>query len=392
MPDAETIFLKKNLLLLAEKYNVSSAQAQVIQARLYNNPNVQMSGNIYNPELKKPFDMSNAHGEFTVGIQQLIDIAGKHNSQVKVAQTSVALAQSRLFDLLRTLRYTLRSDYYQLYFLQQSIHSYDEQIEWLGNMSKTYDDLAAKGRVSLKDAMRIKSLWYGLKAEQLNLQTQFNEVEAEFQLLLQVNNTVLLPDTVKQQVQDIKQLPMQSLLDSAYTHRYDLLQAQQTATFAAQNYTLQKATAVPDLLIGASFDKRGSFVENAGFFTVGIDLPFFNRNQGNIKAAKLGIEQSKLLVNQQQQVVENDVLHAYQDLLAADAMVKSIDTSFPQQFTDLLKSAQLNFQKNNLSVLDFTDFYESYKQSVLQYNQALNNKAQSIERLNFAVGAAVLSY
>ena len=38
LPEAEQQFIQKNLLLLAEKYNIDIAKAQVIQAELYNNP------------------------------------------------------------------------------------------------------------------------------------------------------------------------------------------------------------------------------------------------------------------------------------------------------------------------------------------------------------------
>ncbi|HMC86335.1 MAG TPA: hypothetical protein VKI61_12460, partial [Chitinophagaceae bacterium] len=41
--DAEKQFLEKNLQLLAEKYNIDISRANVIQARLYNNPNFSVS-------------------------------------------------------------------------------------------------------------------------------------------------------------------------------------------------------------------------------------------------------------------------------------------------------------------------------------------------------------
>src|SRR5215831_7213875 len=57
LPEAEQRFLQKNLVLLAQKYNLDIAKAQVIQAKLYPNPNLQFVGNIYNPEQKKAFDL-----------------------------------------------------------------------------------------------------------------------------------------------------------------------------------------------------------------------------------------------------------------------------------------------------------------------------------------------
>ncbi|MGZ3853713.1 MAG: TolC family protein [Flavisolibacter sp.] len=394
LPEAEQLFLQKNLSLLAEKYNIDIAKAQIIQARLYNNPNFQFSGTIYNPEQKKFFDLSKETGEYIVGAQQLILLAGKRNKQIKLAETNATLGENRFFDLLRTLRFSLRSDFYQAYFIQNSINAYDKQIRSLERLNQTYEQLLAKGVVTLKDAVRIKSLLYSLKAEQTSLQNQFNDVNAEMQLLLQSNQKIIIPvsNIDVASLPPVRELSLQSLTDSAYTNRYDLRQAQNTLLYSEQNYTLQKALATPDLNVGAQFDKRGSFVENASFFNLAIDLPFFNRNQGNIKAAKLTIDQNKLLVEKQTQIVQNDVQHAYANAITTDNMLKSVDSNFRGQFEQLLVSMTENFEKRNISLLEFTDFYDTYKQNVLQMNQLQNARMQAIENLNFAIGKTILNY
>jgi cobalt-zinc-cadmium efflux system outer membrane protein len=133
-------------------------------------------------------------------------------------------------------------------------------------------------------------------------------------------------------------------------------------------------------------------VESASFFNAAIDLPFFNRNQGNIKAAKTSIAQSKLQLNQQTFVVENDVQKAYSKALNSDKLVATIDPEFRNQFQELFKSVTTNFEKRNISMLEFTDFIESYKQNTLQLNQLQNDRMQAIENLNFALGKTLLNY
>ncbi|SFE93412.1 outer membrane protein, cobalt-zinc-cadmium efflux system [Chitinophaga sp. CF118] len=391
---AEKQFLDKNLQLLAEKYNVSIARAQIIQARLYNNPNLQLSGNLYNPDRKKYFDISNQTGQYDVSIQQMISLAGKRNKQVKIAQTNAAMAENSFFDLLRTLRFTLRSNFYQAYFLQNSMNAYAEQIASLEKMDATYKDLQTKGLVTLKDAVRLRSLLYSLKAERTSLQNQVNDLESEIQLLLQNNKTwyaLDVPADVMANIPAIRQTPLQSLVDSAYLNRQDLALAKNSQLYNEQNYKLQKAIAVPDLTLGAEFDKRGSFVNNASFLTVGMDLPFFNRNQGNIKAAKYSIDQTKLQVQQQMMTVENEVQTAYSKALNTDKMLESIDPGFRGDFEQLLHNINDNFLKKNISLLELTDFYDSYKENLLQINQLQNDRMQAIETLNFAVGKTLFN-
>ncbi|HEY1201251.1 MAG TPA: TolC family protein, partial [Niastella sp.] len=158
-----------------------------------------------------------------------------------------------------------------------------------------------------------------------------------------------------------------------------------------QNYNQQKAMKVPDLTAGAQFDKRGSFVNNASFLTLAMDLPFFNRNQGNIKAAKIAIDQSNTALTLQKQTVENEVQQAYSKALNTEKMISSIDSGFQQDFDKLLKSITENFEKRNISLLEFTDFYDGYKQNVLQYNQLQNDRIQAIESLNFTIGKPIVN-
>lgn len=393
LPQIEKQFLQNNLALLAEKYNIDMARAQVIQARLYNNPTLSLNGNMYNPQLHKIFDVSNKTGQYDIGIQQLVRLAGKRNKEIKLAETAVSISENRFFDLLRTLRYSLRSEFYNVYYLQNSVAGFQIQIASLEKMSAAYDQLQLKGVVSLKDAVRIKLLLISLRTEQSSLVNQLNDSEASLQLLLRNNKTYFIANAEKELTvaESVQQLNVQSLIDTAYNNRYDLKEAENNLLFNKQNYTLQKALAKTDLTIGADFDKRGSFVDNASFLTVAFELPFFKRNQGNIKAAKISIDQGKTVLEQAKQTVENDVQKAYIKLLNTDKLLQSIEPDFQSQFEKLLGGITDNFQKKNISLIEFIDFYEAYKNNTLQFNQLQNDKMQAIEALHFAIGKTILN-
>lgn len=391
LQSAEQQFLQHNLSLLATKYDISIAQALIIQARLYNNPNLSVNGNLYNPDRRKFFDISNKTGQYDIQIQQLITLAGKRNRQISLASTNARIAEYNFYDVLRTLRFSLRSNFFSMLHLQQSKDAYQVQINSLQQLTTAYSDLQAKGVVTLKDAVRIKSLLYTLQAEQTSLQNQLNDLEAELQLLLGDNKHYFIPEGAVNGPDIPTQYPLQSLIDSAYNNRYDLKAADANMVYSEQNYQLQRALRTPDLTLGAEFDKRGSFVNNASFLTAAIDLPFFNRNQGNIKAAKTQIDQSKVLYQHQQLTVENDVQKAYIKAMNTGRMLQSFDPSFKLQFDKLLQGITENFQKKNISLLEFTDFYESWRDNVLQLNQLRNEKDQAMEALNFAIGKTLFN-
>src|SRR5204862_3802371 len=51
-------FPSKNFLLLAAKYRINEADAAIIQAKLYPNPNFYLNQGLYNAETKKWLDFS----------------------------------------------------------------------------------------------------------------------------------------------------------------------------------------------------------------------------------------------------------------------------------------------------------------------------------------------
>jgi cobalt-zinc-cadmium efflux system outer membrane protein len=73
-------------------------------------------------------------------------------------------------------------------------------------------------------------------------------------------------------------------------------------------------------------------------------------------------------------------------------MLNAIDPNFQNDFDKLLKSITENFEKRNISLLEFTDFYDSYKQNVLQWNQLQNDRIQAIETLNFSIGKPIVNF
>ena len=73
LKEAEQRFLERNLSLIAERYNIDMAQAQVLQARLFENPVISLEQNVYNRLNGKYFDFGK-EGETVVEVEQVIQI------------------------------------------------------------------------------------------------------------------------------------------------------------------------------------------------------------------------------------------------------------------------------------------------------------------------------
>lgn len=120
---AEDLFIKNNLQLIIQRYNIDNANAQVITAKLFPNPDFNFSNGIHtNDGSQGP-----AYKDQSFGISQLFTTAGKRNKNIQLARISVDMAKYQFFDLLRTLKFTLRNDFYTIYFQEQSAKVYNEE-------------------------------------------------------------------------------------------------------------------------------------------------------------------------------------------------------------------------------------------------------------------------
>jgi cobalt-zinc-cadmium efflux system outer membrane protein len=152
------------------------------------------------------------------------------------------------------------------------------------------------------------------------------------------------------------------------------------------NLNYQQALATPDITIGAGWDRNGSFVHNFNFLSMQIDLPFFNRNQGNIKSARFNVESSKAKLLSTMDVIQSDVSQAYSNALSTDRLYRKFDNQFVNDLDTLVEEMVKNYEKKNIGIVEFLDYYDAYKNNIVQINNLKNNRANAFENLNFAIG------
>ena len=389
LPEAEKMFLDSNLQLLAQRYSIDASKALVIQARLWPNPNFSIGHTLYSGSLGKFFPVGRNEDETTVGLSQLILLAGKRNKQIKLAQENTRLTEFQFFDLLRTLKYTLRTDFFQIYYLRQSAGIYNEEIRALSQVVDAFSQQQGKGYISEKEVIRIKAQLYSFQSEHSDLLNQINSVESELRLVLQARPNFFIDPVIDSAAigrLDPSQVPLNTLIDSAYRNRTDLQIARINTNINQLNYNYQKSLAVPDLTLSLGYDEAGSFLYNYYGVGASIDLPFFNRNQGNIKSAKAQIASSQVTQRSTQATVEENVTTSLQKAFAQQKLYQTIDPKFYTDFQRLLHEVLSNYQKRNISILDFLDFYDSYKQNTLQLNTIGFNRVSAFEDINYYTG------
>jgi len=401
LSDAEDQFMKNNYGLLAQKYNVDANKALIRQANLINNPNIYYEQSIHNPYSGKLFPTAkgtlgdaSTQGEFIIQYNWLFSVAGKRSKTVSVARAQAEVAQYQFDDLIRTLLYALRSDFYKLNYGLQSLRLFDDEIASLKTITESFETQYAKGNISLREITRMRALLFSLQNDRLQLVTDLRETLSEFSGLLNNAKSVWYKPVfddgeINSKYSKKDALNLTDLQTQALANRPDLKQTQAELKVAEAEVRLQNATGVPDIMLQGVFDRNGSYVQNYNAVAIGIPIAIFNRNQGN-RAYAVQIKNSADQQLLQKQVnVQNDVFASYQKIIDAEKMNSALSTSFSADFASLLKGAESNYAKKNISLLEFVDLFESYKDNMVQYNNVRALRLSAFEELNFNVGKDV---
>ena len=395
LQQAEGRFLKNNLQLLAARFNIDAAKAAVVQAELWNNPNLSIEQNAYNKFTKRYFDVTKT-GNTDIQLQQLILLAGKRDKQIRLAEINSQIAENSFYDLLRALKFELRTNFFDLYFLQQSLAFYNETIPNVRKTVAATEVIYQKRSILLSEVLRLKSLLFSLENERLGLLNQVSEIEHGMGVLLRDTSgsiSYFVPQLDSNAIDSLRvnALSLQDVLATALEKRPDYKNAETQVQYEETNLSLQKAMRIPDLTVGGTYSRAGSYIPDYYALTLSIDLPIFNRNQGNVQISENTLEANKLLREYSRKTLEKEIATAYKKAIDTDSLFRAFDKKFTGEYKTLVEGMDADYQKRNITIIEFTDFYESYRTSMLQMNQLQNERLDAFEGLNYAAGTSLIN-
>ena len=387
--DAEKTFLQNNLSLLAQKYNVDAAQALVKQAKLWDNPVLSTDQNITDAN-KKFFDHSNGNGQVLVQLSQVFKTAGKRGKQVQIANDDVQIQQAQFNDLLRNLHYNLLLDFAQVANLIDQRKVYQLEIASATNMVNAIDKSYQVGNNSLKDVIRLKALNFGLQNDLVEIDRQINDLQSELKTLLTANPNQFIAPQITFNNTDTT-LNAAALAEIAKSNRGDYLANQYLLNQTNHNFALQKAMAVPDVTIGSTYDQNSSYARNFVGLEISLPLPLFNRNQGNIKNAKLAAQSQEYTLKNSELQLSNDVYSAVQQYRLSQQLFGTKENDFYSKYDQLFKGMSKAYQLKQVNLQEYVDFFDSYRETKLKILQQQLNLQKAIADLNYAVGTTVIN-
>ncbi|HTN45695.1 MAG TPA: TolC family protein [Flavipsychrobacter sp.] len=382
---ADSLFFHDNYYLLAASMNIEAKKAELVQAKLYPNPTVLAEVNAYDPENRKIFHAGQT-GEKIFQLEQLLVLGGKRKSEIEMAKMHADIAALEFQDLVRRLKYQLHKSLFAIGQQQLLLNKYNRQLTMLDTILASYELQVQKGNMPLKDLVRLKSGYLNLNNDRGELLKQYFDEQAAVQTVLRTHAVIIFSFTDEDIGNYIKQTPLDDLKAEALTSHPDLLIAQQDKALADRYWRYQTQLAVPDLHLYSSYDQRGGAFANQVNAGISLELPLWNRNQGNIRSAGYQAKQAGYSIRAKQQQILVGLQNSYALYTHTVHEYRKLNHLFNQDFEITLKGMAENFQKRNISLIEFVDFFESYNLAMAEQARIKTQLVSSAEQLNLSIG------
>ena len=386
LDEAIRLALQHNHALQAARSTILQSQALETTANLRPNPVLSWDAQflpIFQPS-KFSADYIDNQAQFDLGIGYTFEIGKKRQHRLQAARDVTAATRSTVADNERLLVFNV-SQQFVAALLAQSTMDFTQQD--LDGFQKTVDISETRykaGAMSEGDLLKIKLQL--LQFQNDVFAAKLAKVQA-LSALRQFLGFESVPDDYDVEG-TLEYQPVRAGLDDlkvlAVRTRSDLRAAQQNVTAARSAASLAEANRNRDL--GTTFNYSHLGATNTGAFFFNIQLPFFDRNQGEIARTRYVITQSQELASETGQQVLTDVVNAYQALRTSEQIVQLYQGGYVEQAVKSRDISQYAYQRGAASLLDYLDSERTYRANQLAYRQALATYMTTLEQMRQAVG------
>ncbi len=383
--EAVGILLQESLPLLSAHYEVEASEGELLQSRSWNNPHFNWNQDLYSAERNEYFNQKNQR---LIQMDFMFSVSGKHTRGVKLAKIGLEQNQLMYENTKRSLVYEVGLKFHQLMMLQKRNELYKVVFSQFKTLIDAYEIQYKVGEIPGSELIRLKSELLTLQNSIVNNQNETEKEMSELRALLNMRpdvtlvakeSTLAIPDPV--------QLDLEELYVHAEENRPDYLARLKEISYQEMNLKLQNSKSIPDLMVGYQpHDKGSNYVRPYTGLVVEMDIPIFNRNQGNIASSKAEVSKSKADAEHALNSLQNEISSSLNKFFHSKSALDNYDIGFLKELESLNNSALKNYNNKNINILQYLDMQRTYINTMAEYLGLKSEIVQRVIDIEFTTG------
>jgi cobalt-zinc-cadmium efflux system outer membrane protein len=359
---------------------VDAARGFARQARLRPNPRIYLQSEDLRP-WASDFDFANQTEDYAY-LGQTFEMDGKRGKRIDVANANIrrSQAEQQLFE--QQIAGRVASAYWAAVASARIVKLLEDDLSAVDETVRYHKERVDAGAMRGADLLRMQ-----IERDRLMMSLQVARRDmtlARLELFRQMDRPL---DPQVQLTDPIDNLaPIQShTMATVLTSRADVVAAREAVAAAQANIKLQRAVGVPDIDVLGGYKRNNA--DNTLYGSVQIQLPFSNRNQGEVQRSQATLQ----LAQDQLQLVEMSV-HA--DVTSAEEGYSRQREIVEHVLPDMRSRAQQNlaimndaYRTGGIDLLRYIDAERTAIDVEVNALRSLADYQQSALRLTLAYGA-----
>lgn len=371
---------KGNLSFIAERLNVSVAEAELKASKVFPDPEVSIA---YSNNQNQTLHMGQS---VETSISYPFSLGNKRGAAVSLASSQYDLSQLMLDEYFKNLRANAALTYYTALKQQEVVKLQQDTYLQLLKLAQA-DSL----RHRLGEATELDALQSMVEAK-----SQLNEVYQSVATLQ--NGMVDLVRFLGKRPGDTLVTPtgsfplssrifsLENLIEKAINERESIKIAAKNKEISERNLRAIKADRAFEFSIEAGYSQNSVVTNETApapayhTLSAGISIPlkFSNFNRGAVNAGKLQIQQSEITCQDVKQQIAAEVTQAYNQFIAMQKQLNHYSTGLVESADKVLKGKIYAYQRGETSLVEvinaqhtYNDLSNSYWETVIGYTSAL---------------------
>lgn len=385
--------IEHNLDLVAEKFNLSVADARLITARLRPNPVLSLGGD-HLDVVGTGYNAINQAGpsEYSIRTDFLLERGQKRANRVALAEQGKAVVELQLLNSVRTLVLDVQNAFVEALLAKENVALAEENLKSFGEIVEVNRKRVATGDLAEVELFRteLAQLQFESAVRQANLRLRTARVK--LQLLLGRPATGPLVEVSGELRRDSNRVDQAEMARLALEQRPDLRSIQRDQARSLADLRLQLAQSKIDYTVGTEFRRQQGLAGRGNslgvFFST--NLPVFNKNQGEIERARQEQRQIEARIKALSATIQADVETAYLQYSNALTTLNRLEDTMLAKARDVRQITDFSYRRGEATLVELLDAQRAYNETIQSYNESRADFAKSLYQLDSASGKAVI--
>jgi cobalt-zinc-cadmium efflux system outer membrane protein len=380
---------RRNLNLIAQRLNISLAEATLVAARVRPNPVLSLDADHVNVAHLNHGDLTEA----AVRVDVPIVLGGKRDLRIELAEKDRKIAEVQIEDALRKLRQDVGTACVDVIQAKANVALARDNLKTFEDLVQLNDKRVVAGAIAPVEMTRSKVAMLQFRSSVKRAELELSGAKTKLKALLgrsSLDGDLDLVDELRV-VPSNAAMSLPELREKAFLARPDLRSLELSQVRAETDLRLQIANGVVDLSAGAEY--RWSAAQPSerlvGLF-LSVPIPLFNPNAGEIARA----ETQRLVSARQRDALRADVLSdlrsAFDEFNSAREIVLSIEGELLRSAEEVRNAEQRRYQSGATSFLEFLDAQRAFNDARQSLNDAWATYRRAAIHLNAGVGSEVV--